>query len=368
MVLRVDVVEAALRARYGEDRWACARAPRDRPHARRPHPRRRGVSELAGGVAHACGCYEGFDERIVEHFCTESLSIGRYVVAGGELAAMVVCDAILRKLPGRSGTRPRVRGVVQRGAGRRRRGAAALRPPGLVARLGRARGAAERPPRPDRRMAGGAVTRARRVAILIRRRRKRSHLRRPLHHEHRHRQPRARAAPPRPGLPGRRPRPRPLPGHRGHAPPDPGVRGRGDQAPGRGRARDLHGPQAVLRRRRRAHVPRALAQDREDRGRGAGRCPAREAVLPARPGRQARRVRERRYTGPEQAVEAGLLHDEAAEAAAAADAEVPGEAIDEQALAEAETTPTSPPATTRRSRSREDAPAPEADEPSDAAK
>ena len=57
--------------------------------------------------------------------------------------------------------------------------------------------------------------------------------------------------------------------------------------------------------------------------------------LRGRVGKRAR-VRERRYTGPEEVVEAGLLHDPAAEAAAAADAEVPGEAVDEQALAEAE--------------------------------
>jgi large subunit ribosomal protein L19 len=44
------------------------------------------------------------------------------------------------------------------------------------------------------------------------------------------------------------------------------------------------------------------------------------------------RVRERRYTGPEERVEAGLLHDPAAEAAAASDAEVPGDAVDAQAL------------------------------------
>ena len=50
-----------------------------------------------------CGRYEGFDERIVEHFCTDAVSIGRYVLAGGELAAMVVCDAVLRKLPGALG-------------------------------------------------------------------------------------------------------------------------------------------------------------------------------------------------------------------------------------------------------------------------
>ena len=57
--------------------------------------------------------------------------------------------------------------------------------------------------------------------------------------------------------------------------------------------------------------------------------------LRGRVGKRAR-VRERRYIGPEEVVEAGLLHDPAAEAAAAADDEVPGEAIDQQALEEAE--------------------------------
>jgi large subunit ribosomal protein L19 len=57
--------------------------------------------------------------------------------------------------------------------------------------------------------------------------------------------------------------------------------------------------------------------------------------LRGRVGKRAR-VRERRYAGPEAVVEAGLLHDPSAEAAAAADDEVPGEAVDEQALAEAE--------------------------------
>jgi large subunit ribosomal protein L19 len=56
--------------------------------------------------------------------------------------------------------------------------------------------------------------------------------------------------------------------------------------------------------------------------------------LRGRVGKRAR-VRERRYTGPEEIVQAGLLHDPAAQAAAAADDEVPGEAVDEQALAEA---------------------------------
>jgi large subunit ribosomal protein L19 len=59
--------------------------------------------------------------------------------------------------------------------------------------------------------------------------------------------------------------------------------------------------------------------------------------LRGRVGKRAR-VRERRYVGPEEVVEAGLLHDPAAQAAAAADDEVPGEAVDQQALDEAEAT------------------------------
>jgi large subunit ribosomal protein L19 len=57
--------------------------------------------------------------------------------------------------------------------------------------------------------------------------------------------------------------------------------------------------------------------------------------LRGRVGKRAR-VRERRYTGPEEIVQSGLLYDSAAEAAAAQDAEVPGEAVDEQALDQAE--------------------------------
>jgi tRNA (guanine37-N1)-methyltransferase len=50
-----------------------------------------------------CGRYEGFDERVHEHLATDVVSIGPYVLSGGELAAMVVCDAVLRKLPGTLG-------------------------------------------------------------------------------------------------------------------------------------------------------------------------------------------------------------------------------------------------------------------------
>jgi tRNA (guanine37-N1)-methyltransferase len=47
-----------------------------------------------------CGHYEGIDERIREHLATDEISIGDYVVTGGELAAMVVSDAVSRLLPG----------------------------------------------------------------------------------------------------------------------------------------------------------------------------------------------------------------------------------------------------------------------------
>ncbi len=107
MVLRVDVMDAALRAFYdGTD-------PVDLRNQRRvialtPGGRLlddRLVDELAQepDITLLCGRYEGFDERIVEHFATDEVSIGRYVLAGGELAAMVLCDAVMRKLPGALG-------------------------------------------------------------------------------------------------------------------------------------------------------------------------------------------------------------------------------------------------------------------------
>jgi tRNA (guanine37-N1)-methyltransferase len=106
MVLRVDVVEEALRARYGRDpvelrseRRVIALTPGGRELDER------WVEELASEPALTllAGRYEGFDERVLEHFATDRLSIGRYVLAGGELPAMVVCDAVLRKLPGALG-------------------------------------------------------------------------------------------------------------------------------------------------------------------------------------------------------------------------------------------------------------------------
>ncbi len=106
MVLRVDVMDHALRGFYGVD-------PTELRQTRRVIALTPGgrmldetlVNELAAepAVTLLCGRYEGFDERIVQHFCSDAVSIGRYVLAGGELAAMVVCDAVLRKRPGALG-------------------------------------------------------------------------------------------------------------------------------------------------------------------------------------------------------------------------------------------------------------------------
>jgi tRNA (guanine37-N1)-methyltransferase len=106
MVLRVDVVDSALHGYYGLDATELRR--RRRVIALAPSGRMLDeplVEELAGESALTllCARYEGFDERIVEHFASDVLSIGRYVLSGGELAAMVVCDAVLRKLPGALG-------------------------------------------------------------------------------------------------------------------------------------------------------------------------------------------------------------------------------------------------------------------------
>jgi tRNA (guanine37-N1)-methyltransferase len=56
-----------------------------------------------------CGHYEGVDERIREHLATEEISIGDYVLSGGEIAAMVVIDAVVRLIPGVLGSAESVR-------------------------------------------------------------------------------------------------------------------------------------------------------------------------------------------------------------------------------------------------------------------
>ena len=98
MVLRVDVVAAALEAAYGE-------SPSHRVIALTPQGRQLTqvvVEELAGEqhLTLLSSRFEGFDERIVRQLCSDAISIGPYVLSGGELPAMVLLDAIARRLPG----------------------------------------------------------------------------------------------------------------------------------------------------------------------------------------------------------------------------------------------------------------------------
>jgi tRNA (guanine37-N1)-methyltransferase len=98
MVLRVDAVAAALDSVYGG-------RPSHRVVALTPQGRQLTqavVEELAAEerLTLLSARYEGFDERIVEHLCTDSISIGPYVLSNGDLPAMVLVDAIARRLPG----------------------------------------------------------------------------------------------------------------------------------------------------------------------------------------------------------------------------------------------------------------------------
>lgn len=60
----------------------------------------RELAGSAGGFSLLCGRYEGVDQRVADHLCDGELSIGDYVLAGGELAALVVVEAVARLLPG----------------------------------------------------------------------------------------------------------------------------------------------------------------------------------------------------------------------------------------------------------------------------
>jgi tRNA (guanine37-N1)-methyltransferase len=98
MVLRVDVVAAALEAVYGDAPEQCviALTPQGRTLTQTV------VEELATepAVTLLSSRFEGFDERILTHLCSDAISIGPYVLSGGELPAMVLLDAIARRLPG----------------------------------------------------------------------------------------------------------------------------------------------------------------------------------------------------------------------------------------------------------------------------
>jgi tRNA (guanine37-N1)-methyltransferase len=101
MLIRVDVVAAALDAVYGG-------VPEHRVIALTPQGRQLDqplVEELAREerLTLLSARFEGFDERVLEHLASDAVSIGPYVLSGGELPAMVLVDAIARRLPGALG-------------------------------------------------------------------------------------------------------------------------------------------------------------------------------------------------------------------------------------------------------------------------
>ena len=106
MLIRVDVVCAALEGRYAagidevlRDRRVAVLAPVGRQLTDAV------ASELAGcgRLTLLCGRYEGFDQRVHDHLANDQLSIGPFVLSGGEIPAMTVVDAVCRKLPGALG-------------------------------------------------------------------------------------------------------------------------------------------------------------------------------------------------------------------------------------------------------------------------
>jgi tRNA (guanine37-N1)-methyltransferase len=108
MVIRVDVVCAALEATYGGDiaailasRQVAVLTPIGRELTDAV------VTELAGieRLTLLAGRYEGFDQRVHDHLANDEISVGRYILSGGEIAAMAVIDAVTRKLDGALGKR-----------------------------------------------------------------------------------------------------------------------------------------------------------------------------------------------------------------------------------------------------------------------
>ena len=286
------------------------------------------ASELAAEaeLTLLCGRYEGFDERILEHFVTEQVSIGRYVLAGGELAAMVVLDTVLRKLPGVLGDDDvRGRGVVLARRWRARRSTRTTRGPrsGVAGRFPTCCSPATTP----------AFDEWRREQSRARAQQVRYHDRPP-------------ASPILAGLPYAmstvidslertqlRRVPRFQAGDRVkvHFQVIEGTRRRTQVFEGVVIKRQGEGVRETFTVRKQSFgvgVERTfpLHSPKIEKIEVAARGDVRRAklyYLRGRVGKRAR-VRERRYTGPEEVVERGLLYDPAAEAAAAADAEVAG--------------------------------------------
>jgi tRNA (guanine37-N1)-methyltransferase len=96
MVIKADVLGRAIDATAKDERPRLLLSPRGIPLTQTR------VEELAGGpgVVLACGRFEGVDERVIAGRALEEVSIGDYVLSGGEIAAMALIDACVRLLPG----------------------------------------------------------------------------------------------------------------------------------------------------------------------------------------------------------------------------------------------------------------------------
>ena len=105
MVIRADVLAASLDELPQDARPRLLMSPRGKPLTQ---ARVRALAEGPGAVL-ACGRFEGVDERVIEARALEEVSIGDYILSGGEIAATVLLDACVRLLPG-------VMGKMQSGA------------------------------------------------------------------------------------------------------------------------------------------------------------------------------------------------------------------------------------------------------------
>jgi tRNA (guanine37-N1)-methyltransferase len=100
MVMRADVLARAIDAAANDRRPRLLMSPRGKPLTQGR------VAQLAkdGGVVIVCGRFEGIDERVIAARALEEVSVGDYVLSGGEIAALAVLDACVRLLPGVMGS------------------------------------------------------------------------------------------------------------------------------------------------------------------------------------------------------------------------------------------------------------------------
>ena len=103
MVMKPEPTAAAIKAAKDRHKGENFRVIHMSPHGKViDHEKIAELSKL-DGVVLLCGHYKGIDHRIREHLITKEISIGDYVLTGGELAAAVICDAVIRLIPGALG-------------------------------------------------------------------------------------------------------------------------------------------------------------------------------------------------------------------------------------------------------------------------